>query len=657
MPVFSMRVHNITRRDWLTLLLILFVAGLLRLGQPGIVEFFHDEAMLSSLAQDMVDGKHFPLTGINSSTGIPNPPINVYIMALPYAISSDPQVATIFVMLLNVLGVGLLWLIAHRYFGKTTALIAGLTYAASPWAILYSRKIWAQDFHTPFLLLALFLGLYGFWEAPRRGEGRANRWQITAQALCLPTMLIGMQIHFAAWALVPMYMLLIVMRHRRVRWGALVASALLSALVLLPYGLGLAQTLQDDPTRVSAAAERSTATEGLSFDNASLEAVIALATGYGVETWVAPNQTEDMLAAVPPPALWWIIGGAALLGVGVLLWQASLRPLAPIVLIWALLPPLVLLPQWTPVYIHYFIASIPAYMLLAGISVAWLSRQVPLKQAGRAIILGAYLVILVTQGLWWRGALRYLDQNAIEPPGFSVPLHYLETIRTRLSRYNDVVVLSYGMSWSLHHESVVWPVMWHIQSKCVRTLVPDGYAVFPDGPFAVLKAPDAPNDPVRGLYTSDTPVIYPARPGETPYEVYTFDSAPAWSGPDITSIEPIRFDMGATLTGYALDGGTVYLEWQLADGRDDLNYQYSAQLFAAGERVGQYDTVFWQQRHWCAGDRLLTWGPISGDDTATELQVSLYRIGTGSQAGQFLNANVLDAAGAPSGQYAVIPLK
>jgi len=37
--------------------------------------------------------------------------------------------------------------------------------------------------------------------------------------------------------------------------------------------------------------------------------------------------------------------------------------------------------------------------------------------------------------------------------------------------------------------------------------------------------------------------------------------------------------------------------------------------------------------------------------------VSLYQIGKGSQAGQFLNANVLDAAGAPSGQYATIPLK
>ena len=59
--------------------------------------------------------------------------------------------------------------------GRTVALLAGLTYALNPWAILYSRKIWAQDFHTPFVLLGLGLGLYGFIEG--------KRW---AQAACLP---------------------------------------------------------------------------------------------------------------------------------------------------------------------------------------------------------------------------------------------------------------------------------------------------------------------------------------------------------------------------------------------------------------------------------------------------------------------------------------
>lgn len=652
-----MHIHTLKRRDWLTLLLILFVASLLRFGQPGIVEFYHDEAMLSTLAQQMAAGETFPLTGINSSTGIPNPPISVYIMMLPYLITSDPQVATLFVMGLNVVGVGLLWLFGHRYFGQLAGLVAGLTYAVSPWAVLYSRKIWAQDFHTPFILLGLLLGLYGYWEASPRATGRAKRSQLFAQALCLPILLLAMQIHFAAWALLPLYLLILWQGRERIRWRAFIASVVLSALVMLPYAVGLSQTLQEDPTRISAAAERSEAVQGLHFSLDVLSDTAYLITGYGLETWIAPNQQSEMLTAVPSISLWWLIGVVTLLGIVRLLWQKSLRRYAAFMMIWAFLPPLALILQWTPVYPHYFIASIPAYALLAGLGVAWIARWVPLKRTGQAIILSAYVVILLTQAMWWRGALRYIDENGIEPPGFTVPLHDLRTIADDLAAYDDVLVLSYGMSWSLHHESAVWPVLLRDTTTCVRTLMPEGYAVFPQGAFAVLVAPDAPANPVNGLYTQGDSTSYPTRYGETPYVLYSFEQAPTWNGPAITDVDPISYDIGVNLTGYALAEGRIYLRWQLPASQEDVNYQYSAQLFDAEERIGQADTVFWQQRHWCAGDTLITWAPIDQGDRADTLQVSLYRLGTGSQLGQFFNANVLDAAGAPAGQYAVIPLE
>src|SRR5688572_4051275 len=106
-------INKVTRRDCVVLLLILFIAVLMRFSQPDIVEFFHDDAMLSTLAQEMAAGERFPVTGINSSVGIPNPPPSVYVMALPFAINSNPMFAIYFVMGLNVISVGLLWLIAH----------------------------------------------------------------------------------------------------------------------------------------------------------------------------------------------------------------------------------------------------------------------------------------------------------------------------------------------------------------------------------------------------------------------------------------------------------------------------------------------------------------------------------------------------------------
>ena len=41
--------HRIERRDDLLLVIIVFIAAILRYGQAGIVEFFHDDAMLASL--------------------------------------------------------------------------------------------------------------------------------------------------------------------------------------------------------------------------------------------------------------------------------------------------------------------------------------------------------------------------------------------------------------------------------------------------------------------------------------------------------------------------------------------------------------------------------------------------------------------------------
>src|SRR5688500_446373 len=96
-------------KDIAALLLVLIVAALARLHRLDAVEFFHDEAMVSMMAQEMADGQTFPLQGILSSVGIPNPPTSIYVIALPFAFTSDPVAATGFIALLNVAGVGLLW--------------------------------------------------------------------------------------------------------------------------------------------------------------------------------------------------------------------------------------------------------------------------------------------------------------------------------------------------------------------------------------------------------------------------------------------------------------------------------------------------------------------------------------------------------------------
>src|SRR5258708_2781528 len=118
--------------EWIALAAILILAAILRLGAPGVVEFKTDEANLSERALDLVRGRDLPLLGIDSSVGVPNSPVSIYILAIPFAISSNPLVAPQFIGLLNVIAVGLLYAIARRYYRPLAAIVAGLLFAISP---------------------------------------------------------------------------------------------------------------------------------------------------------------------------------------------------------------------------------------------------------------------------------------------------------------------------------------------------------------------------------------------------------------------------------------------------------------------------------------------------------------------------------------------
>ncbi len=650
-------ITAITRRDLIVLLAILTIAGWMRFGRGDIVEYFHDDAMLATLALEMADGEGIPTTGILSSTGIPNPPTSVYVMAIPFMISANPHVAIYFVMFLNVLGVGILWLLAHRYFGRQVGWISGLLYAINPWAVLFSRKIWAQDFHTPFILAGIFLLVYGLWEASQCSEGKIKKTQWLAQVISVPILLFAFQIHFASWALFPIILLALWIGRSRLRLSAIGVSLILSLLVLAPYLIGLSQTLQQDPTRISDAAGRSSASDGIGLTTKPITDTIYLSSGIGLEIWVAPNQTDELkqtyLPIVPLSLMLTLLMAIGIWGI----WRGH-RQLTLFILLWAFLPQLALVLDWTPVYIHYFIPSIPAMLILAGMGFSYVLRHA-MSYRFIYITVWAFLFIIAgIQVLTWHQTLDYLDKQHVAYPGFTTPIGDLSNIRSALVDSEDVLIISQGMSWNLHHEVAVWDTLLWDEVACVRTMIGDGYAVFPTQPFRVVISPDAPQNPVNNLYQTENPKKYETRDGDKGYVIHDWQLAPEWTETDIQAIEPAQFDNGAELTGYAIDNDKIYLEWRLPAKSKGADYQYSAQLFDEdGNRVDQVDKTFWHGRHWCLNDRLITWGRLSGGSSATVLKVSMYTLGTGSQTGQFFNANVLDPAGNPIGQSVDIDLK
>ena len=531
------------RRDLLSLLLITLLAAALRFGRADVVEYFHDDAMLATLALELADGVRFPLTGILSSTGIPNSPVSVYLLALPFILSSDPVFAIHAIMLFNVIGVALLWFLARRFWGHRIALIAGLLYAVNPWAVLFSRKIWAQELHTPIILLGLALLLYGYWKS---GDGGPRpRYLSLSQALSMPILLVGFQFHFASWPLLLLIPLALWVGRKRIIGGTLVVGIALSLIVMLPYGLGLARTLATDPTRISDALERS-AKRGTQVSAASLDAAVQLATGTGMEYWLAPDQAEALAREYPAPRHFTLVLLPALL-IGAAAVDRRSRLFAVFLLIWAFLPNLLLVIEWTPVYVHYFIPSIPALALLIGFGCDWLLSFVARRRTMQA---GAWLgiaLLLALQTRQWTVVLDFVAETHIAYPGFTAPLSTLAALREELSAADDVLIVAGGMSWNLHHEVAVWDTLLWDAPTCVRTIVPEGYAVFPAHSFAAVIAPGAPSGSITDLYRNDSRAVFAMREGGDDYLVFHWQDAPPWPGPFIRSIESELFENGVRL--------------------------------------------------------------------------------------------------------------
>jgi len=137
-------------------LLIFTAAAFFRVTNLDLIEFKDDEAINLFLASRPLFGHPFPPGGTVSSIGLLNPPLFNYLLFPLVLISTDPKIVSFFIGLINSLAVGFFFLVVQRFFGQFEASLAGLLLAFSPWAILFSRKIWTQNLIIPLMVLLLF---------------------------------------------------------------------------------------------------------------------------------------------------------------------------------------------------------------------------------------------------------------------------------------------------------------------------------------------------------------------------------------------------------------------------------------------------------------------------------------------------------------------
>lgn len=315
---------------------ILLIAAFLRLQSLWYIEFKADEAASSFLAYNLVYKGIFPLTGDVSSIGVYNPPIFIYLLTIPFIFSKNPAVASGFVALLNVMAVYLCYLFCNKFFNKRVALIASAFFAVNPWAILYSRKIWANNLLTLFILLFF----YSLYEIVINGKQKYI-------FLTFISFAVFTQLHFSTFYFAALWLIISIIFKPKIKLKYLLFGIGILALFYLPYILF---ELRNNFYNLNLLLEFSKIP--IRFWGERLAIPFRFATA-----WHFPGSSPaaDIFQKI-------LLGGA----ISYLIYKLKNKKYS-ILLLWFILPVLFLTIGKTPPQAHYFIALFPVQFIMTGI--------------------------------------------------------------------------------------------------------------------------------------------------------------------------------------------------------------------------------------------------------------------------------------------------
>lgn len=139
------------------IIIIFLSASIFRLFSLDLIEFKSDEAITVYQTVLFYNQPHIIERGLISGIGVYNFPVFNYLIVFLSVFSRDPLFLSFLIALINSILVIVFYLIIRKYYNQQTAIFSSLILAFSPWAIIFSRKIWAQDLI--FLFLIPLIGL------------------------------------------------------------------------------------------------------------------------------------------------------------------------------------------------------------------------------------------------------------------------------------------------------------------------------------------------------------------------------------------------------------------------------------------------------------------------------------------------------------------
>ena len=403
---------------------IIILAFIMRVSQPDLVEFKRDEATVARLGQAIAYERYRPIVGVDSSVGIDNLPITLYLMALPLRIHRDPISAVIFTTFLNAAAVAVCYWITQRTFGMPIALLTSILFAVNPWAILYARKIWCRTiplFTLGFIISNIAVFVWG------------KRWALVGSFVSLAA-LIGLQLEGIAF--IPVFLILLLMFRDKVEWQPFVVGLVLCALLFLPY---IFYDAGQNWINVRGLLEYIGDSGSFSWD--ALHYALSLTGSDGIEGQ-AGGLYRHFYSSVPN--LWFvnsiitIVLGAGVIYAVVQAFTAEKQDrcrIFTILLLWFIIPTLLQLRQSSTTQRHYFVLHYPVQFIFISIVIVdvlkWLRSQISAifkgKIIGYHVIVGCLICILLIWITWQITitiSLRYYMMEHPTTGGYGIPLRY-----------------------------------------------------------------------------------------------------------------------------------------------------------------------------------------------------------------------------------------
>jgi len=645
-------------QPWVPEAVIFALAGVLRLGWPGLTEFKLDESVLTRAGLSLAHGQGLPLAGPTTSLGPANGPFSIYLLAIPFLVSSSVIFATLFVGALNLAAVAGAYALTRRWLGRRAALMAALLYATSPWAIFLTRKLWPPALVSPFIVLYAASAL-----AFTSGSRRAIIVHLLSLAILLQT-------YLALLALIPATLVLLVCSWRRLSWRTLAVAVVLSGLVFVPYLLYQAQKGWSDVQVGLGLAHQPVQVDATAWQLGWIAVV-----GSNVHSLAGADAFLDYLATVPNVEP--LLAAEGLLVIAGSLWLAwhLLRPppnaagqgraAGLFVLTWALAPILILTRHSVPIYLHYFILILPAPYLLAAYAADGLWRRAGARlwpglvgRLAHLVVFALLTSIALSQTILIVAMLRFVADHSTG--AFGIPLAYRLEAAQRLRELasirgaDEAIIVGEGDNPAWHETPGIFDVLlWDGPPHRFADGLAEGQLLLPGGPTLILMAPGEwpVEHPLAAWADLSLLDEIPLRPGEGRYRLF-FATSRASAVHAITP--PARLGNGAELLGYDLigelqPGQKVQLDllWRItAPGNSDYHF-FNHLVDTHGERWAQKDGPSLPSWAWRPGGRILNTFTLNLDPN---IPPGRYWVRTGMyRYPEVENVPVLDEAGNPIG--------